>query len=835
MIKLILLTTALVMPLSALSQTISINEVMASNATTITDEDGDFEDWIELHNYGGEPVNLDGFGLSDNYDSPFKWVLPEVNLAPGEFILIWASGKNRNDPGAPMHTNYSISAAGEEVILTHYNGTRIDELIPTNIPTDISYGRYPDGTGIWFYFDEPTPGAANTTQTFTNILSPPVFSHAGGFYSESFELDISHSDPDVTLVYTLDGSIPDIANLDGKTYIYKNSYPQNPGEPFGDTLSASYQSHVFTSPVQIEDRSPEPDYLTQFSSTWHASPNYFPTSPVKKGTVVTAKAFKEGAIHSAAIAHTFFVLPNGNPYEIPVISLITQENHLFDYYQGIYTAGVDFDTWRIENPGFQGNPGPIGNFNRRGIEWEYPANFEVFVNNNFEATLNQGIGLRIHGGWSRYDRQKNLRLYARNRYDNTNTIQHDFFENNITFSPNPNNEVFRRLILRYSGAGGIGRSYIPDAVTNILMQPVYEGVGRVQPAVHFINGEFWGITSFRDRFDQHHFAYNYNLDPDNIIILDGVYGQGNISHIDVGQPEDLNLYRSLYNYVLNNDMSDYENYQQLLSMFDVRSYVDFLFTRIYLSDDDWGGSKHFAFWRVREPSDTHFGDGRWRVYTWDFDRSGEMQRLNTNLLHDATSVWPTTRTALLNNLLESPAFSYYFINRFADHINSTFRPERVEETLMNEYATIEPYLEENQHRWNMNIAPVARNQQYIEYCQLRPNIQRQHIREHFNIESDIDITLDVNDTQAGYIRINTINITPDTPGVREEPYPWTGIYFHNIPIEVEAIALEGYTFSHWEGVENSDEAILHITPTDDLSVKAHFTKTENVESDLLYF
>ena len=817
------------------AQDIAINEAMASNAFTIADEDGDFEDWIELYNYGTTSINLNGYGLSDNYDDPFKWVFPAVVIHPGDFLLVWASGKDRRDPDLPLHTNYSISSAGEEVILTSPNSIRLDEMQPITIPTDVSYGRQPDGTGQWFYFGEPTPGASNDTESYSEILSPPVFSHNGGFYTEEFELIITHSDPEVTICYTLDGSIPDIDNLGGTIYHYKNQYPENPGDLFGDTLSNSYQSHFFTHPIFIYDRSPEPDRLTQISSTQHANPHYFPSSPVRKGTVVTARAFKEGALPSALSAHTYFVFHEGNPYNIPVISLITQENHLFEYYDGIYTAGVDFDTWRIENPDFEGSPGPVGNFRRRGIEWEYPVNFEVFANDNTELTHNQGLGFRIHGGWSRYDRQKNLRLYARNRYDIANEITYDFFEQSVTFSTIPNN-TFRRLTLRYSGAGGIGRPYLADVVSNVLMQPVFEGVTRVQPAVHFINGEFWGITSFRDRFDQYHYAYNYNLDPDNIIILAGIYGQGSEHNIDAGNIEDLELYRDFYNYVIDNEMSDSVKYQEVLNMLDVKSYVDYLIMRIYLSDDDWGGSKHFAYWRVREPSDTFFGDGKWRVYTWDFDRAGEMQRLHTNLLHEATTNWATDRAALLKNLLESPIFNAYFINRFADHINTTFRLRRILEVMQSELLKIQPYLSENHHRWSINIAPDDRTQEYLDYCFHRPAIQRQHIREHFSIDHEHNITLDVNNPVAGYIRINTIDITPDTPGVSEEPYPWTGIYFNNIPFEVEAIAHNGYAFSHWEGMEEDEEnSIMLVNPTQDLLLTAHFIETGHFEPDLLYF
>ncbi len=67
------------------AQTVIINEVMASNATTIADEDGDYEDWIELYNYGDSAINFAGFGLSDDYEEPFRWYFPDIELESGAF------------------------------------------------------------------------------------------------------------------------------------------------------------------------------------------------------------------------------------------------------------------------------------------------------------------------------------------------------------------------------------------------------------------------------------------------------------------------------------------------------------------------------------------------------------------------------------------------------------------------------------------------------------------------------------------------------------------------------------------------------------------------------
>ncbi|MDD2600963.1 MAG: CotH kinase family protein [Kiritimatiellae bacterium] len=76
---------------------IVINEVQSSNSSTSLDEDGDASDWIELYNSGPTNVNLEGWGLSDNPDKPMKWLFPAVELASGEHLLLYASGKDRTN------------------------------------------------------------------------------------------------------------------------------------------------------------------------------------------------------------------------------------------------------------------------------------------------------------------------------------------------------------------------------------------------------------------------------------------------------------------------------------------------------------------------------------------------------------------------------------------------------------------------------------------------------------------------------------------------------------------------------------------------------------------
>jgi hypothetical protein len=182
----------------------------------------------------------------------------------------------------------------------------------------------------------------------------------------------------VTIYYTLDGSEPDPANLGGKTYVYKNWYPVGTGQaPSGSFLSRQMRTYVYSAPLQITDRSSQ-SYQIASINTEFSNSTRLPNSNPFKGTVVRSRAFKQNAIPSRSVTHTYFVNPNiMTRYQLPVISIVTDEDNFFDYYKGIYVPGKVGDDWRLSNPGTEWNGGRPANYNQRGIEWERAAHFEM--------------------------------------------------------------------------------------------------------------------------------------------------------------------------------------------------------------------------------------------------------------------------------------------------------------------------------------------------------------------------------------------------------------------------------------------------------------------------
>ncbi|MBN2426483.1 MAG: CotH kinase family protein, partial [Calditrichaceae bacterium] len=185
-------------------QNVVINEIMASNQSTLYDDDGDAPDWIELYNTGAEAVDLSGFGLSDDTLETQKWVFNDTSVAPGAYLIIFASDKDRQTEY--LHTNFKISASGESITLSDTGGFIIDQVDVPEICTDISYARQTDGSFPWV-FQTPTPGSANTGDVFEGFADTIAVSLPSGFYSSGITVELTAGDS--RIFYTLDGSDPD--------------------------------------------------------------------------------------------------------------------------------------------------------------------------------------------------------------------------------------------------------------------------------------------------------------------------------------------------------------------------------------------------------------------------------------------------------------------------------------------------------------------------------------------------------------------------------------------------------------------------------------------------
>ncbi len=776
-----------------------INEFMASNRSTLADEDGDYSDWIELHNPGDTAVDLSGWGVSDNPGTLFKWTFPSGTVIPAQgFLLLWASGKDR--PLAPVpHTSFSIASEGETLSLTSAAGVIMDQIGPVISPRDLPYGRTRSDPTRWAFLAEPTPLAANGWAVMPEQIEPVLCSHASGFYATPFSLVLNHPDPEAIIVYTLDGSEPDIANLGGTVYRYMNSYKSGP------LLSNTYASEGCTGPIAIADRTSQPNRISRISSTIASTPTYFPSHLIKKATVVRSRAYAGDAASPVTTATYFVSTDGGFDYDLPLLSLAVNEDAFFDYTNGIYVAGVDYVT---------SSGGLIGsgwaNFNRRDDIAERVGHLQFF--DNGALVVDQGVGFRIHGNMSRQNAFKSLRVYADRQYDTLSDIDYRFFDEAATHAVNPDDTLFKRLILRNPSLNEISFCR--------LFKPVYEGVGgRLQPAVQFLNGEYWGICMVRDRLDQHHLARQHGLDSDNITMVNIKYGSEvgspdlRVFNLDVGVPEDMDAFWAMRAFIINSDMSDPANYAQACELLDTENFVHHLILKIFAGDDHY--APEYVFWKTRDPEDSGFGDGRWRVLVKDFDSTLFTPNYVSGL---ATGTHPRPfGFELFRSLLDNAEFRNAFINRFADLLNAHFQPERFQEIINAAYEEVTPWWSEMVSRWNSSSFSnpscpftIAQRDKLLAWSVDHPPRQRQHIIDHFGLTGTFALTVDLAEPLHGRVRVNTIEIDSATPGISSNAYPWTGIYFNGIPVRLEALPASGYRLAGWR--INGGETVPAATP-----------------------
>ena len=233
-----------------------ISEVVASNDTIVAGSSQLTVDFVELYNTTSEPVDLSGCGLSDSLKRPRKWQFPQgTTIYPGEYKIIYLDGNTEASTQTEFHTNFKISRAGGETIcFCDPNGRVLDRIPLDKIPTDHSYGRT-IGLSGFYYYDSPTPGAANGTGYY-GYAATPSFSVPGGEYKGTLEVSIEVPEGCV-VYYSTDGSIPtqeygiryngETFTLNSVTVLRARAFdPTGRLEP-GDTITQTYLMNLYHS------------------------------------------------------------------------------------------------------------------------------------------------------------------------------------------------------------------------------------------------------------------------------------------------------------------------------------------------------------------------------------------------------------------------------------------------------------------------------------------------------------------------------------------------------------------------------------------------------------
>ncbi len=617
-----------------------------------------------------------------------------------------------------------------------------------------------------------------------NAINPPTFSQQGGFYNSQFNLILSASNIYDTVYYSLDGSEP------------------------------TRNSNKYSVPLLIKSRIGDPNFFSIIPTNYVQTGLWAFTQPageVFKSTIVKAKSFSGNNAPSATITNTYFVDNSMiGRYDMPVISLTTNAKNLFSDSIGIYVPGIHYAV---------GDDG-TGNYFQTGSLWERPAHIEYFSTTG-NKEMEQDVNIRIHGGDTRLLPQKALRLYA-----------DTFF--NFKFFPHKNITSFKTIMLRNSGNDNISTMF-RDAFMSDMLPEMGSGLEyqAYAPAVLFIDGEFWGIHNIRERIDKYFINENCSVNPDSIDLLE--------KHGIVDEGDNLN-YFLWYNFLDGADMTIAANYDYMASLIDINNFTDYNIAQIFFSNIDWP-SNNRDYWRPKTQG------GKWRWVTYDTDFGFGLENYsdydNNTLVFATTPNGPTSpptwntnypfATMQLRKMLENARFRNDFVNRFADMLNTTFSTARVINKINNFQTQYSHVMPEHIDRWSK---PASYNdwidnvQHLRNFAFNRPHYMRRYIIEYFNeietlsqnITDTSYVTLNTPDTTMGYIKIST---------VRPITYPWTGIYFHDVPIPLKAKAKPGYKFVEWAGTGSTNPDI-EINLLSDTSFTAIFEIDTNYVPHLVF-
>lgn len=339
-----------------------INEFLAANVSTngLADENGEQQDWIEIRNRGTNTINLNGWSLSDDSALPGLWTFPARTLAPGAYLVIFASGKDRRptNPALPLHTNFKLGNPGEELALYTPDSPRVLMHGFTPYPeqrNDISFGYDPGDNER--YFTTPTPGGPNGISTIIGVCAPVHVNVSRGHFVTPFDLTASCATPDAELRYTTNG-----------------------GEP------------TSTSPLL-------PAGL-KISST----------------TLFRVAAFKLNHLPSLPVTHSYFFNLSAALRSLPAISIVTGPENLYGPSGILGIQGGTYATgpWTPVNAGDYHNP------SKHGLAWERPTSIE-FIQPEDNSGFQVDCGIRVQGSdWQRprltTSSKFSFRLYFRNDY-----------------------------------------------------------------------------------------------------------------------------------------------------------------------------------------------------------------------------------------------------------------------------------------------------------------------------------------------------------------------------------------------------------------------------------
>lgn len=755
---------------------IVINEVCAKN-TEFAAPDGNFYDYIELYNSSSESIDISGYGLSDNAEKPDKFKFSDGTvIKAGEHLLVYCNSKEFTLEGKNT-AFFGLSTDGETLTLTDKSGNAADTISFGLIEANVSYGRMSDGASE-FGIMKMTPGEANKTDSvIRKVVQSPVFSAPSGFYNDSFDLTLS-AEEGSKIFFTVDSSTPD-----------KSSNEYTSAIDLANALNKAVQSERKPEDGKRPEDGKKPE--DGGPDAGKRPDDKDPGAPQQNGSndaaVIRAIAYdSEGNASEPVTAVYFFGYQNKASYyqDFKIISLVTDSDNLFGREKGIWT-----------------------NYEESGREWERPANMQIFSSGKLD--VDQNIGIRIHGGYSRKFNQKSFNVYAREDYGKS-TLEYDHFSGALrSESTGKKIKEFDSFILRNAG-NDCQDTRFRDKLNQALVNDREFLEQAMEPCIVFVNGQFYGHYEITEKLSEKYIKDHTGVSKKDVCIVKN-------QKLDEGEEATYKEYEELGEWVKKTDLSTSENYEKLCSLVDMDSFADYMATEIYIANKDWG-KNNVALWKATTVDESNpYADGRWRFILFDTEFSSNIYNTvpaNINLFQILDKEENFVNT-LLKAALKNPEFRQKFTVTFMDIANYNFDTNKVN-ALISEYTGIyrEPAADTFKKFWGnsnnfSNSVSTVKN-----WFGSRYQYAVSHLKNAAGLKGNLVSVTVSNDQKYGTVKVNTL--TPDFSSGK-----YTGKYYTDYPVTVSVEPAEGCEFAGWK---LSDGTVVK-TKTAEITLKDSMTVT----------
>lgn len=708
------------------ASSVVISEIQTANRSGILDNQGKLCDWVELYNAGTEPVVLDGGFLSDDSADPFKWQIQTLTIAPGEYAVIPCTGRR----GDPAEASFGLPQSGGTVLLSGPVGNLMARETCPAMAEDRSWQRMDDGTytetnlispgfenseagyeqfrdsqsvlgalAVWEvmpsnarymiqrdgeYYDwvelknvsdatiDLSDYALSDSSSDYLLFSLPqqelkpgetvviICSGnpelSGGYIHAPFTLNrdecwiyVTHKEQGVSDYVRVSG-VPlmgSAGRMEGDNKIVYFSTPtpneENKGgmaemtaAPFVETPDGVYNDVTGVSVVL----SGEGQIYYTLDGSAPTTNSYLYQGPIEltETRVVRARSYSEGKIPSPVVTASYIINEN---HTLPVISIAASPIEVFGE-NGIYTK-------------FERN-------------MEIPCNITLFEG---DGGFQIDCGLKLYGHSGLMKEKKSFKVNFRRRYGESE-LNYPVFGEDGPF-------LYDSLCIRS------GQDYPQAIFRDELFTKLASQMGdnvliqRHKFCILYVNGEYFGIYSMKEAFNELYYAQNRDVRKESVEIVQAPVEYTSEMH-------------EFFRFLESNDMSLDENYEYACSVFNMDSVIDWLIIEGYCTNGDV--QQNLRYFRSTD------NGNRFEMAYYDLDWAFYSHLPFTDVLSSENDAWQ--HLMLTQNLMEHPTFRQTFLERLSYHMQHTLSNENVLAEIEYFYELLSPEVPRERSKWGSN-------------------------------------------------------------------------------------------------------------------------------------